>query len=134
MSTEVYNARGFYVEFSWHGVPTVYANPSGEKLKELSKTDTLAEVFETEKYLITRYIRTTDGTYALLLDKKTFEPLAYIPQFVDMPSDDTFIVLDDSRVLRQGKIYTYDELLKQADDALSGKTLTAEQVKIYHAD
>lgn len=97
-----------------HGTPAAYDLETGELIRELEPNAYLTYVTQVGDYIITEYISAREGErYGLLLDADC-ETLAELPNLCDILPDGT-LVFDDMRGnLREGRIYSLQELLSLA--------------------
>ena len=97
-----------------HGTPVVYDLKSGKLIRTLEKEAYLTYVTQVGEYLITEYISAIDGSrFGLLLDGRTCETLAKLPNLCDVLSDR--LVFDISPgSLRETHIFSIDELIALA--------------------
>lgn len=96
-----------------HGTPEVYRLKDGSKVADLEADAYLTYITDADNYIVSQYISTTEGVYGILLDKKTYKPLAYLPGLADI-QDNKFIFDYNDGSLRCSPIYTIDELIIMA--------------------
>lgn len=93
-----------------HGTPMAYDLKTGNMVCELEADAYLTYVTQVGSYVITEYISAQGERYGLLLDGHC-EVLADLPDLCDILADGT-LVFDDMRGnLRQGRIYSIQELI-----------------------
>lgn len=93
-----------------HGTPVAYDLETGETVRELETDDYLTYVTQVGANVITEYISAGGERYGLLLDGNC-DVLAELPNLCDILADGT-LVFDDMRGnLRQGRIYSTQELI-----------------------
>lgn len=93
-----------------HGTPAAYDLKTGELVRELEAEDYLTYVTQVGSQIITEYISAQGQRYGLLLDGNC-DVLAELPCLCDILADGT-LVFDDMRGnLRQGRIYSTQELI-----------------------
>lgn len=93
-----------------HGTPVAYDLETGKTVRELEPDDYLTYVTQVGTNVITEYISAQGERYGLLLDENC-DVLAELPNLCDILADGT-LVFDDMRGnLRQGRIYSTQELI-----------------------
>lgn len=93
-----------------HGTPAAYDLKTGKLVRELEAEDYLTYVTQVGSQIITEYISAQGQRYGLLLDGNC-NVLAELPCLCDILADGT-LVFDDMRGnLRQGRIYSTQELI-----------------------
>jgi hypothetical protein len=97
-----------------HGVPSAFDLSTGELIRELEKDAYLTYVTQVGGYVITEYLSADGGRYGLLLDGKTCETLAYIPDLCDIIGDRLIIDDRSSGSMRETRLYPAEELLEIA--------------------
>jgi hypothetical protein len=102
----------FRIEAPLHGAPTAYDKTTGKRFRELEKDAYLTYVTQLDGHIITEYIASSGERYALLLDER-LETLARLPQLTDIVGD-TLYFDDQIGNIRQGRIYSADELIALA--------------------
>ncbi len=96
-----------------HGTPEVYNLKTGEKIADLEKDAYLTYITEIDSYIISEYISASGERYAILLDKNTFETLAYLPSLTDIHNGELFFDFHKGK-LRKTRIYPIDDLINLA--------------------
>ena len=108
---EEFFTDAFRITSTLNGTPIAYDVRSGEQIRELEKDAYLTYVTQCGAYIITEYISTIDWSrYGLLLDGKTLETLAVLPNLCDV-LDDMLIFDIHPGSLREQRIFSLDELL-----------------------
>jgi WD40 repeat protein len=102
----------FRIEAPLHGAPAAYDKTTGKHLRDLEKDAYLAYVTEPGGHIVTEYVTTSGERYALLLNEN-LEMLAKLPQLTDIVGD-TLYFDDQIGNIRQGRIYSADELIALA--------------------
>jgi len=97
-----------------HGTPVAYSIQTGEQIRELERDAYLTYVAQVGEYVITEYISAYGDRYGLLLDGKTAETLAVIPNLCDIIGDRLIINIGLSGSLRETRLYSTDELIDMA--------------------
>jgi serine/threonine protein kinase/WD40 repeat protein len=95
-----------------HGAPAAYDIKSGRQIKELETDAYLAYVTQVGENIITEYVTTDGQRYGLLLDGKTCETLARLPNLCDIIGERLIFDLN-SGCLRETRLYHTSELLAQ---------------------
>jgi hypothetical protein len=96
-----------------HGAPVAYDIISGEQIKELEKDAYLTYVTQVGDNVITEYVSTDGERYGLLLDGKTCETLAYLPNLCDIIGER--LIFDfNSGHLRETRVYHISELIEKS--------------------
>ena len=93
-----------------HGTPTVYSLTDGRKITDLEKDSYLTYITETNDYIVSEYVSASSERYAILLDKLTYEPLAYLPGLCDVSGEELIFDYYKGK-LRKTRIYSIDELI-----------------------
>ena len=93
-----------------HGTPTVYSLIDGRKIADLEKDSYLTYITETSDYIVSEYVSASSERYAILLDKLTYEPLAYLPGLCDVNGEEMIFDYYKGK-LRKTRIYSIDELI-----------------------
>ena len=106
-----------------HGAPAAYDLKSGKLVRELEKDAYLAyatQCGENGEYVVAEYISAADGSrYGMLIDGKTCETLARLPNLCDVVGDR--LVFDISPgSLRETRIFQIKELVQQAHERIRG--------------
>ncbi|GHU93324.1 hypothetical protein FACS1894208_02640 [Clostridia bacterium] len=103
-----------------HGAPAAYDRESGTLIRELEKDAYLTYVTQVGENVLTEYVSTDGNRYGLLLDGKTCETLAYLPNLCDIIGER--LIFDvSSGCLRETHLYTLNELIAQANSKEGGK-------------
>jgi len=97
-----------------HGTPEVYNLKTGEKIADLEKDAYLTYITEVDKYIVSEYISASGERYAILLDKNTFEALAYLPSLTDIYNRELIFDFHKGK-LRKTHIYHIDDLINLAN-------------------
>lgn len=93
-----------------HGTPTAYDLETGQLIGELESDDYLTYVTQVGNHVVTEYISAQGTRYGLLLDAHC-DVLAELPNLCDILADGTLIFDDMRGNLRQGRIYSTQELI-----------------------
>ncbi len=102
-----------------HGTPAAYRLSDGSKIADLEVDSYLTYITQLNDYVMSEYISASGERYAILLDPKSFEPLARLPQLSDI-SDGEPIFDYYKGTLRRTHIYSINELIeiaKEGDNA-----------------
>lgn len=102
-----------------HGTPTVYDLKKGEKIADLEKDSYLAYITEVDEYIVSEYVSAASERYAVMLDKNTFETIAYLPGLCDISGDELIFDYYKGK-LRKTRIYSIDELIGLAKGGDNG--------------
>ncbi|WP_164545508.1 WD40 repeat domain-containing serine/threonine protein kinase [Paenibacillus albus] len=94
------------------GAPVAYDRKSGKKIKELEKDAYLTYVTQVGNNVITEYVSTDGERYGLLLDGKTCETLAYLPNLCDIIGDRLLFDMTSGQ-LRETHLHATSELIAQ---------------------
>ncbi len=96
-----------------HGTPTVFSLESGKKVADLEKDAYVTYITELDDYIMSEYVTATSEHYGILIDKITYEKLAYIPCLTDILNGE--LIFDYHKgYLRKSKIYSIEELINIA--------------------
>lgn len=110
---ETFYAAGAVILSPLHGTPVAYSLPTGKKIADLDKDAYLTYVTELDKYILSEYVSIAGERYGILLDKSSFEPLAYLPSLTDICGDELLFDYKPG-TLRESRIYSIDELIRIA--------------------
>lgn len=112
-NTEVFFVQNHLILSPLHGTPVVYDLKTGTRTADLDKDSYLTYITETDEYIVSQYISADGFEYGKLLDKNTFETLAYLPDLSDIFGNE--LIFDYyTGVLRKTSIYSIDELIDLA--------------------
>ena len=103
-----------------HGKPIAYDIDTGDLIRELEEDAYLAYVTQVGEYVITEYISAEGERYGLLLDGKTCETLAHIPNLCDVIGNRLIVNIRASGSLRETRLYSAEEKIESARIMLSG--------------
>jgi len=101
-----------------HGTPSVFSSATGLFIRELEKEAYLTYVTQVGDYVITEYISADGDRYGLLLDGKTGEALAHIPNLSDIIGERLIVDIRQSGSLRETRLYSTAELIDMAHTEL----------------
>ena len=101
-----------------HGTPAAYDILTGELIRELETDAYLTYVAQAGDYVITEYISADGDRYGLLLDGKTCEKLAHIPDLCDVIGERLIIDIRSSGELRETRVFDQEELIETARTAI----------------
>lgn len=103
-----------------NGTPKVYELEKGKKINDLEGNAYMTYLTQTNDYVISEYTDTTKKQrYGILLDKNTYEPLAYLPYLTDICGDS--LIFDyGAGYLRKSDIYSIDELIQMGKNRKQG--------------
>lgn len=108
--TEAFFTDNAIVLSPLHGTPTVYKLASGKKIADLEKDSYLTYITEIDDYIVSEYVTASSERYGILLDKSSYEPLAYLPGLCDISNEE--LIFDYYKgILRKSRIYSIDELI-----------------------
>jgi hypothetical protein len=97
-----------------HGAPAAYSQKTGRLIRELEKDAYLTYATQSGSYIVTEYISADTGSrYGLLLDGRTCETLAYLPNLCDVLGNRLVFDLRTGS-LRETRIYSIAELIDLA--------------------
>ncbi len=101
-----------------HGTPVVYSLETGQKISDLEKDAYLTYVTKLNDYIIGEYyLSVSDERYGILMDKNTFETLAYLPDLTDIDINNNELIFDFHKgTLRRSRIYPINELINIAKE------------------
>ena len=96
------------------GAPTAHDIITGELVRELEQDAYLTYVTQIGEYVVTEYVSAYGDRYALLLDGRTCETLAYIPNLCDVIGDRLIVDIRASGSIRETRLYHPNELISMA--------------------
>jgi hypothetical protein len=115
---EVFFAGGAAIVSPLHGTPKAVSLATGRPIADLEKDAYLAYVTDEGDYIATEYLNASNGQpFGLLLDSRTFLPVAHLPLLTDTLGDK--LLFDCTGTVRQSPIYSVDELKAMAGELLA---------------
>lgn len=115
---EEFYTDSFRIESPLHGSPTVYDEKTDELICELNEEGYLTYITQTGDYIIVQYITVDDYYYGVLLNNKC-EVLAKLPYLSDVVDNELYFDYPTGN-MRKSRIYNIDELIKMAQNELTG--------------
>jgi hypothetical protein len=112
--SEAFFTKGALIVSPEHGTPAAYNLRSGKKISDLEKDSYLTYITETESGVVSEYVSADGGRFGVLLDAKTFEPLARLAGLTDVAGDKLLFDYKKGN-LRESRIYSIDELTDTAE-------------------
>lgn len=106
------------IESPLHGSPAVYDKNTDELICELKEEGYLTYITQAGKYIIAQYVTTDDYYYGILMNNKC-ETLAELPYLSDVVGEELYFDYPTGNV-RKSRIYDIDELIKIAQEELTG--------------
>lgn len=106
------------IESPLHGSPAVYDKNTDELICELKEEGYLTYITQTGKYIIAQYVTTDDYYYGILMNNKC-ETLAELPYLSDVVGEELYFDYPTGN-MRKSRIYNIEELIKMAQDELTG--------------
>ena len=109
-----YTTDNLHITSPLHGTPAAYDILTGTLIRELEKDANLTYVTQVGEFVITEYLSLKGERYGLLLDGKTCETLAFIPNLCDIVGERLIIDNRSSGSLRETRLYSTEELIEIA--------------------
>lgn len=103
-----------------HGTPVVYSLESGKKVADLEKDAYVTYITQLDNYVMSEYVSAQGEHYGILLDKNTYEPLAYLPKLTDI-SNGKLIFDYHKGTLRETELYSLEELIQIGNEICNKK-------------
>jgi len=97
-----------------HGTPVAQDILTGTVIRELERDAYLTYVTQVGEFVITEYISAYGDRFGLLLDGRTCETLAHIPELSDIIGDRLIINIRRSGSLRETRLFSTEELIEMA--------------------
>lgn len=101
-----------------HGSPAVYDKNTDELICELKEEGYLTYITQTGEYIIVQYVTTDSYYYGVLMNNKC-ETLAELPYLSDVIDEELYFDYPTGN-MRKSRIYNIEELIKMAQNELTG--------------
>ena len=111
---EEYMTESFRLISPLDGTASAYDIMTGALIRELEKDAYLTFAAQAWEYVVTRYLSSSGERFGLVLDGKTCQTLAYVPNFCDVVGDRLIIDDRSSGTLRETRLFSIDELIEIA--------------------
>jgi len=111
---EEFETEFLRIESPLHGSPTAFDIVTGELIRELERDAFLTYVTQVGYKVITEYITAYGERFGLLLDGRTCESLAFIPELSDVIDDRLIVNIHPAGSLRETRVHTIYEIIELA--------------------
>ncbi len=108
--TEVFFTSTAAILSPLHGTPTVYSLNDGNKVADLEKDSYLTYITELDDEIVSEYVSASGERYAILLEKSSFKPTAYMSGLCDISGNELIFDYYKGK-LRKTRIYSIEELI-----------------------
>lgn len=112
-NSEVFFTENEIITAPLHGTPVAYSLQDGGKISDLETDAYITYITELDDCIITQYVTAQMDCYAIIVDKTSYQPLAYLPNLTDIVDNELFFDYQKGTI-RKTKIYSLDEMMQIA--------------------